>query len=1009
MASHLGPQLNIIGRGREQARLRDLLDRLLDGSGGLVLVSGEAGIGKTTLVEDLISQRDSHDVLTLTGACYDLTNSPPYGLWSELLRNYQPAESQATLPELFVVPSGFERSVNQAQIFEEARQFFLRLSDIQPLLIILEDIHWADELSIVALRYLARSLVDFRVLIVATYREDEPVRNQHFNELLPLLIREGRAERIELVRWEKAGTGSLIDGWYRLSRQDRERLSDYIHELAEGNPFYSVELLRTLEIERTLSRLANEWQLGDLSQRQLPRLVQLVIEQRLSCLTEDTRRLLEQASVIGQQVSVDLLLILSGVGSEKLDLAIAEAIEANIIKRTLNGSEFEFQHALIRESLYNSLPTLRSTSAHQTIAEAMIARNSADPDIVAHHFRSAGDDRALSWLLKAGLRARRSAAWIAAIDRFEQAASMLNGDDDELRNRGWLLLYCGFIGRYIGNTQRIDAFLDEAEGIANLSGDQELSARVRWHRGVFRCHRGDLGHGLSDMEEAVRTFERAGLVEYLPAFDERIQAVIKSLLQEDGSAQSAARPTEQSELPAAAKRPEMDLYSGPLANWYGQAGRLQESFAAAEHLGFDESNTGSHERGRRTPFGSGYYGLGLSYASLGKLTNSRRSFALGRWAAMEDGDYWAAGLASFVELFHVVLPLAPDRLDWRDRQVTETAEYLSKAGDLAAGADRVNPSEVAVNLVVGEWKAARQALAQLDSQPNPPPVLSALVAVGLGTIERYQGRPERAWQHIHAFLPSGLASEPGTRLFLSSQMLQRLAVNLALDSGDVETAEAWLEAHDRWLSWSGAVLGQADGKLLQTRLHYQCGRTELARERASEALQLASEPRQPLVIPEICRFLARLNIENGAFEQAARRLKTARRIADQCQAVYELALVRLAEAELAEAMDEPVLATEHLKMASHVLNNLEAQPALERVKNLDARLSQRSNKHPAGLTARELEILRLVGGGLTDADIADQLYISPRTVNRHLNNIYNKIDLHSRAAAVLWAAEEGLI
>ena len=145
----------IVGREREQAMLRQALDAMLAGHGSLVLVSGEAGIGKTTLVEWLAREAEAEGCLILKGGCYDLTTTPPYGPWIELLRGYSPSGDLPMVPTFFSDPDALEALGSQEALVDEAYRFFASISDQQPLLLILEDLHWSDEVSVGLLRSFA--------------------------------------------------------------------------------------------------------------------------------------------------------------------------------------------------------------------------------------------------------------------------------------------------------------------------------------------------------------------------------------------------------------------------------------------------------------------------------------------------------------------------------------------------------------------------------------------------------------------------------------------------------------------------------------------------------------------------------------------------------------------------------------------------------------------------------------------------------------------------------------
>ena len=182
------PSSLLAGRQREQALLLQLLDDMRAGSGSLVLVSGEAGIGKTTLVEWLASKAEAHGCLVLRGGCYDLTTTPPYGPWRELLRRYSPLSGLPAVPNFVSDPGALAALGSQEALFDEAWRFFEAIAEQQPILVILEDLHWADQVSLDLLRFIARQVRNVPRCSV-TYRDDELTRGHRLSQLLPLLSR----------------------------------------------------------------------------------------------------------------------------------------------------------------------------------------------------------------------------------------------------------------------------------------------------------------------------------------------------------------------------------------------------------------------------------------------------------------------------------------------------------------------------------------------------------------------------------------------------------------------------------------------------------------------------------------------------------------------------------------------------------------------------------------------------------------------------------------------------
>ena len=273
-----------------------------------------------------------------------------------------------------------------------------------------------------------------------------------------------------------------------------------------------------------------------------------------------------------------------------------------------------------------------------------------------------------------------------------------------------------------------------------------------------------------------------------------------------------------------------------------------------------------------------------------------------------------------------------------------------------------------------------------------------------------QGDRTTAAALVVEWLPGGAATPPGATQIRDALSIQRLAARLAVDAGDLPAAHAWLDAHDRWLAWSGAVLGQADGHLGWAAYHRAAGDLSAAQRHAEAALAHASAPRQPLALLAAHRLLGELATATGHHAAAAQHLTAVLALADACAAPYERALTLLALAELRAATGERDAAGATLTEARGLLASLAARPALARADALAARLAVPTTPaaSPFGLTAREAEVLRLVVHGLTNPQIADQLFVTPRTVNGHLTSIYTKLDVAGRAAAIRLALAHGL-
>jgi DNA-binding CsgD family transcriptional regulator len=995
-----GDTPRLFGREREEARLRQLLDAAVAANGSLVLIGGEAGIGKTALAASIAREAHGRAIPVWVGHCYELAATPPYGPWMDSAIFDQLSEDVPS-PTMPGVGEGSGTASSQAALFEQMQGFLAAVVRQNPLVLILEDLHWADPASLELLRFVSRNLDGLRILLVVTYREDEVTRRSPLYRLLPTLVRESGARRIELRRLGERAVKGLVRARYRLPESDERRLVSYLTDIAEGNAFFTIELLRTLEEERVIHPDGEGWTFKDPGGVRVPTLLRQVIEGRLERLGEETRDLLSVAAVIGQEVQFGLLRSVSGASDDRLAEMLGRALEARLIMELPSVQRLSFVHALVRETLYGDLlPPLRQTW-HRRIGEVLQGTARPNPDEVAHHFRQAADPRAAGWLIRAGLRAEGTYAWMTAVERFEAALDFLEGEDKStVRKKGWLLFRIGLLLRY-SDTGRSISYLDSAEESAEAVNDAVLAVNSLFTRGFVRCMSGDMRPGLHEMEASIAAAQQVPSGKRVGSADAGPDPVLE------------ASPANEQVLFGTSALPGVLIGTNPgrntLVEWLAHVGRYRETVEIGKEYIARVAAASPSEELTFALCNNAYFGLGVASGALGQPEEARRWFAVAHEAYRTLDHRVMDSFALVNELLLLNLAYYPERLAERRRLADEELSLQTRgAGAFTSEVPPLGIGHQWLRLLEGEWgKASR--LMQLARGAFDVGALTQYAVCTLGEIARNRGEPEKAWGYVFEVLPLGVTTEPGGNRFFSAVATQRLAANLALDSKDLPGARAWIEAHDHWLDWSGAVLWRSEGELLWARYFRETGDSEAAREHADKALDLATEPRQPLALLASHRFLGELDTGSGRFSEATGHVEKSLALAQACEAPYERALTLLTQGRLLAASATPEETHTVLEQVRGICAPLGAELALKQAAELEKTLPRGARHAPTRLTGRELEVLRLVARGMSNQEIATSLVLSEHTVHRHMANVLGKLGVSSRAAAVAQAARQDLL
>jgi DNA-binding CsgD family transcriptional regulator len=972
----------LVGRTAEFGRLTRLLDLAATGEPVVALVSGDAGMGKTRLVAEVAAAAAGQGFMVLSGRCAELGDSLPYLPLADALRSAAFGQAPPALVDAIAarpvlglllpdrdtaeMAGGEVPGMAQQQLFGAVLGMLAELAETAPVLLILEDMHWADRSTRDLLTFLSRVLHRERIAVIATYRTDDLHRGHPLRAVAAELVRLSSVTAVEVG---PLGDEAMAEHLTALAAGPLEAASlETIIRRAEGNAYYAEELLAA-------STCGTDLPAG---------LADLLLA-RLQRLSPDGQRVIHAAAVAGRRVDDDIVRLACGLDETEYEAAVREAV-ANQQLVPDGDQGYAFRHALLREAAYADLLPGERTRLHATLAELLademrLAIPGTAAELAHHSLASHDIPRAFSASVRAGQEAERLAAPAEAHRHFDQALALWDRvtDPEKLAGmqRGWLAFHSSTNAAASGELHRAVQQLRRLLSYVTAEDDPPLSCRANERLAYYLLEEG--------AGEAAVAAARAGidaLPEDPPTW-QRARALAtyaQTLLTADDLSPAHEWAMRARDSARAAEAPSVEADAlvtlGLLDERDGRPAAAAELFAVAYRKARDAGVLGVRLRAA--------FELARMYLESGDLDQASATAHEGLRRAEEAG-----------------LTLAPYGLD------LQYLHYLAHYND-------------------GDWNHAQRVA---DGFPvrvttDREAVLSAMALF----IDVARGNPRvadrRTW--LEPFWPGERFSEYLSHSLLAEHALWQGDIATALD--EVAAAikpQVQRSGHGPQLIRVAAVGLAAQADLAsQARLAgdeaAELAAVEGARVLIETARRGAAFPRRPNWVLGVDgrAWLARAEAEwlraQGNNDPAAWRavLETF-----GPAFVYEAARSRwrLAEA-LLEAGDRDE-AQEEWRQAIEVAESLGARPLRKALTDLGrrgrlTRDDEQGGRGPVsplgGLTAREQEVLRLLVAGRSNREIAAELFIAPKTASVHVSNILAKLHAATRTEAAAIAHAEGI-
>jgi predicted ATPase/DNA-binding CsgD family transcriptional regulator len=959
----------IVGREQQVATLCDQLAEVRAGRPGVVLLSGPPGIGKTRLLDEFAHVAEAAGARVLRGGTSQAAGMPPYLPFLELLGDYiatTPPERlreqlgphaailATLLPELHVqlgdVPPPYRLPPEQARfrLYEAVAGFVAAIAGPRLLVLLLDDLQWADAATCDLLVHLVSHSRASPVLIAGAYRDGDAEDNPAFLHVLAELNRRRLLLLISLPALEAAASHALAANL--LHGDVNERALDLLHRHGAGNPFFLEELLRAMVEDGTLAQSGERWELTRASETPLPRRIAEAVQTRLERLDPAVGDLLRIAAVTGRSGDANMLAAASGEDEERVEELLRAAERRQLLRLDPDGS-YTFTHDLVRETLQAEVTTARRRRLHLAIGIALEARDS-EPTLrhladLAFHFAEAGEHaRGTVYSIAAGEQALRASAATQATAHFQVALRLLEAEGDD-PSRAAALTGLGAAATQAGAyPAAAEAYLD-AQQTWLRSGDAHAAARA-WHElGRVRWRQ-------EAISEARAAFERA-LELFGPGDDTNVAETLLQLA--DLHATSLGRNTEGL------------AYAEQARAMVERLGDRKLEATACAVAGNVKARGNDLETGRAL----------LEHALALARELDEPALAAEVCAYLANIYAWTADVAQSIEISRLRASLAQ-----RTQDVFHLRHVYSWIGLQHA--------------LQGRWADAEQSFAEqeriVEGLPSPEP--RAAIELGRGIMHYFQGRFVEGAQRLSEIVEF-LRPTASTTIVWYLGWYGLHLVELGRDDealACLAEAYALADSLDAQARARGAVFAQIAVACAQV------GASERAAACYAKLLPFRGQV-SPILIDHGLGVAA---LAAGDLALAQEHLQEARIVAERGGLLPELALVLLRLGDI-DTRGESVALREGLRICAEL--SMDAHSRAVRGQHALGG-HQRRGSGIAGLSERELEVLRLVARGATNREIAEALFLSEKTVARHLTHIYTKTGVDNRTGAAAFALRHNL-